>query len=122
MARGKVGVAFCGFSLPQPRARRRFQPAFLHVGGSVDDLQIRHAPIDQQCRPGSLCPLAAPDLEQRHAVIDFRVLGEPRAGESATKADLLRGIDMRERPALMCASAQSRLLSRSKLLLGILVR
>src|SRR6266702_184889 len=58
---GKVGVAFCGFSLPQPRARRRFQPAFLHVGGSVDDLQIRHAPIDQHCRPGSLCPLAAPD-------------------------------------------------------------
>src|SRR6266536_4278554 len=67
------------------RARRRFQPAFLHVGGSVYDLQIRHTPIDQHCRPGSLCPLAAaPDLEQRHAVIDFRVLGEPRAGESAT--------------------------------------
>src|ERR1700730_4421250 len=73
------GVAFCGYGLSQARAFRRLQPAFLRMRGSVDDLQIRGAPICQQCRPSlSRLRAASPDLEQRHAVIDLGVLAEPR--------------------------------------------
>ena len=54
------------------------------MGGSIDDLQVGHAPIGQQRGPGSSGALrVAPDPEQRHAVIDLRVLAEPRAGGGA---------------------------------------
>src|SRR5260370_25203792 len=77
------GTAFCACVLAQPRACRGFLAAFLHMGGSVDDLQIGHAPIDQQRRPLLGPPGLAPHREQRHAVIDFGVLAEPRAGGGA---------------------------------------
>ncbi len=53
------------------------------MGGSIDDLQVGHAPIGQQRRPRLGPPGLAPNLEQRHAVIDLGVLAEPRAGGGA---------------------------------------
>jgi hypothetical protein len=54
-------------------ALSRLLGAFLHVSGSIDDLQVRDAPEGQQCRPRPIA-IGAPDLEQGNVVINLGIL------------------------------------------------
>jgi hypothetical protein len=64
--------------------------ALLHVSGSIDDLQVRDAPVGQQCRPRSIA-IISPDLEKGNAVIDLGI-HQPFAGCEA--AALLKNLQV----------------------------
>ena len=72
-------------------ALARLLGALLHVSGSIDDLQVRDAPVGQQCRPRSIA-IISPDLEQGNAVIDLGILDQAFAGCEA--AALLKNLQV----------------------------
>src|SRR5580700_1745262 len=76
-------------ALRSRRARPRHTPvprlagALRHVSAAVDRLQVRQAPKSEQRRPRRVAMLA-PDLKQRHAMVDLGGLPQAPATLAAT--------------------------------------
>jgi hypothetical protein len=83
------GISYCRDN--SDPAIARLLGALLHVSGSIDDLQVRDAPVAQQCRPRSFAVIS-PDFEQGNAVIDLGILDQPFAGCEA--AALLKNLQV----------------------------
>ena len=81
--------------------------AFCRVSVAIDHLQIGQAPERQQRRPVHVAMLA-PDPEQRHAMIDFRGLPQPRAGLGAAPLPAAGGSAWRNRSAHSTAATPPR--------------
>src|SRR5215208_2369856 len=61
----------------------RLRGAFLGMGGTVDDLEVRRAPEAEEVGPGQVAVLAR-NLEERDAVVDLGAAQEPPSGRAAT--------------------------------------
>src|SRR5215211_9240039 len=70
---------------PRPRAGPvgRLRGAFLDMGVTVDDLQVRRAPEAEEVGPGQVAVLAR-NLEERDTVVDLGAAQEPPSGRPAT--------------------------------------
>src|SRR4051812_17054937 len=73
------------FGLGRSHARPRFACAFGDMRIAIDHLKIGQAPEAKKLRPWP-APMLAPDLEERHAMIDLRRAQEPLPGSGAAMA------------------------------------